>query len=177
MNKETEEKQILVKVDEQGKKMVVIPFIQFEGRRNIDWKSVEISLRQYVGSLIEMADSKDIVYIGNDFPDEFANSIYTKKLKGGIAKAKANITVGINKIVEIAVDKRWNPNYKEKHRKNAKNGWYRYNTQFALPQMNDSGKLTGFNIYSAVIIVRHASDNKLYLYDIINIKKETSKPL
>ena len=28
------------------------------------------------------------------------------------------------------------------------------------------------NVYSAVIIVRHASDDKLYLYDIQNIRKE-----
>lgn len=27
------------------------------------------------------------------------------------------------------------------------------------------------------LIIRHAADHKLYLYDIINIKKETSTPL
>ena len=175
MNKDT--KEILVNIDEKGNKVVVIPFIQFEGRRNIDWKSVESELRSYVGTLIEMTDSKDIVYIGNDFPDEFTNSIYTKNLKGGVAKAKANMIGGIEKIVEIAVDKRWSQNFKDKHKKNAQKGWYRYNTRFALPQMNDYGKMTGINIYRAVIIVRHASDNKMYLYDIQNIKKETSKPL
>ena len=43
MNKDT--KEILVNIDEKGNKVVVIPFIQFEGRRNIDWKSVESELR------------------------------------------------------------------------------------------------------------------------------------
>jgi len=32
-------------------------------------------------------------------------------------------------------------------------------------------------MYHASILIRHANDNKLYLYDVIDIKKETSNPL
>lgn len=34
-----------------------------------------------------------------------------------------------------------------------------------------------YNVFKARILVRHAKDGKLYLYDILRIKKETSKPL
>ena len=37
--------------------------------------------------------------------------------------------------------------------------------------------IMNYNIYKAVLIVRHSANNKLYLYDIMNIKKETSNPL
>jgi hypothetical protein len=34
-----------------------------------------------------------------------------------------------------------------------------------------------FNTFKAVLLIRHANDDKLYLYDLVNIKKETGKPL
>ena len=40
-------------------------------------------------------DTKDMIYIGSDFPDEYAHSEYTTSLKGTNAKAKANATQGL----------------------------------------------------------------------------------
>jgi hypothetical protein len=40
---------------------------------------------------------------------------------------------------------------------------------------SESGEVERYNVFHALILVRHAKDNKLYLYDIIEIKKETSK--
>ena len=37
-----------------------------------------------------------------------------------------------------------------------------------------NGKAERYNVFQAIILVRHAEDGKLYLYDIIKIKKETS---
>ena len=31
-----------------------------------------------------------------------------------------------------------------------------------------------YNIFHALLLIRHASDGRMYLYDIIDIKKETS---
>lgn len=117
-----------------------------------------------------VAESADIVYIGSDFPDEFAGSVNTRNLKGHWAKA--NAVQGILELMEIATDKRWSKNYKEKHNKDAKKGWYRYNTKFALPISDNNGSIVRMNIYTATIIIRHADDEKLYLYDIVNIKKK-----
>ena len=38
-------------------------------------------------------------------------------------------------------------------------------------RIKQSGNVTGFTKYKATIVVRLASDNKFYLYDIIDIKK------
>lgn len=63
---------------------------------------------------------------------------------------------------------------KEKHRRNAKYGWYRYDSRFALPVYDGSGEIERYNIFRASLLIRHASDGRMYLYDIIDIKKETS---
>ena len=34
-----------------------------------------------------------------------------------------------------------------------------------------------YNVFHASLIVRHSEDRKLYLYDILDIKKETSNPI
>ena len=37
--------------------------------------------------------------------------------------------------------------------------------------------LERFNIFRIEMLIRHAADGNLYLYDMVNIKKETSTPL
>ena len=64
--------------------------IIFKGKRQIDWDDVERYLRQYVGEFYEIADSGDIVFIGKEFADEYTGSNDTARLKGTLAKAKAN---------------------------------------------------------------------------------------
>lgn len=134
-------------------------------------------LKQYVGDFIEIADSKEIVYIGNDLPDEYTGSNYTAKLRGALAKAKANAAQGLPEIVEIAKNKRFRENLAKKHKNNAQFGWYRYDSRFALPIFDENGEVSRYNVFHVEIVIRHASDGKLYLYDIINIKKETGTPL
>lgn len=58
---------------------------------------------------------------------------------------------------------------------NAKNGWYRYDVRFAMP-IYEEEILVRYNIYKAKLLINHASNGKKYLYDILSIKKETSKP-
>lgn len=94
--------------------------------------------------------------------------------KGANAKAKANATQGIPEMIEIATNKAHKENFKEKHNKDAKYGWYRYESRFALPVFNEIGEVERYNVFRVIMVVRHAEDNKMYLYDIMNIKKETS---
>lgn len=169
--------QVFITLDESGEKVVVLPQIIFHGKRTISWEEVEEYLLRYVGELVEIAETKDVVYIGKDFANEYSGSTYTRKLKGALAKAKANMVQGIPEMIEIAAKKRWAEDYENKHKKKAERGWYRYNTQFALPVSNEAGEILRYNTYQAVLIVRFAADDKLYLYDIQNIKKETSNPL
>ena len=62
--------------------------------------------------------------------------------------------------------------YKGKHDKDANLGWYRYYTKFALPVFDDDGEIERYNAFNVVVVVRHNQDGKLYLYDIMNIKKK-----
>lgn len=130
---------VLMTIDEKGNKLAVLPQIIFGGKRSISWNEVERYLMRYVGEIVEITETKDVVYIGRDFVDEFAGSVYTRKLRGGVAKAKANMVQGIPELIEIAGQKRWKQDYENKHKKKAEKGWYRYNTRFALPVMNENG--------------------------------------
>ena len=55
-------------------------------------------------------------------------------------------------------------------------GWYRYNTRFGIPVYDEYGNLERYNIFSTRMLVRCDADGKLYLYDLVRTKKETSKP-
>jgi hypothetical protein len=114
------------------------------------------------------------VYIGSDLPDEYANSNYTHRLKGASAKAKANAAQGLPEMIEIASGKQFEENRKEKHNKDAQYGWYRYESRFALPVFSEEGEVERYNVFHVLMLMRHAKDEKLYLYDIMEIKKETS---
>lgn len=157
-----------------GKKTVFIHDILFKGKRAVNWDEVEKYLRQYVGDIYTIDDSNDIVYIGSDLPDEYAHSNYTHILKGANAKAKANAAQGLPELIEIADGKKFTENYKEKHNVDAKFGWYRYESRFALPVFSEDEEIVRYNVFHVTMVIRHARDGKLYLYDIMNIKKETS---
>ena len=51
---------------------------------------MEQYLKDYVGDFYSIAEDGEIVFIGTNLPSEYSDSLYTKKLKGAAAKAKAN---------------------------------------------------------------------------------------
>jgi len=163
--------------DANGKSVVLISFIRFEGRQNINWKEVEIYLKKYIGEHYQVDETADLIFIGSDFPTEFKGSEDTFRLKGAAAKAKANASLGIPLLVKTASNKRWQHNYKTKHGIDAQYGWYRMTSRFALPVYKPDGEVERYNIFRIEMLIRHASDGKLYLYDLVNTKKETSTPL
>ncbi|MDE6620496.1 MAG: XRE family transcriptional regulator, partial [Lachnospiraceae bacterium] len=122
-------------------------------------------------------DSGDRIYLGTDFPDEFAGSKYTRKSKGARAKAKANVAQGVRELIEIATNKTFRENHKEKHSTDARNGWYYYTMRFALPIYDNEKKTNQYNVYTGCLVVNCALGGKMYLYDLVDIKKEASNPL
>ena len=160
--------------DIDGKKTVFIHDIIFKGKRSVNWDDVEKYLKQYVGDIYTIDDSNDTVYIGTDLPDEYTHSNYTHILRGANAKAKANAAQGLPELIEIAAGKKYTENHKEKHMEDAMYGWYRYESRFALPVFNEVGEIERYNVFNVIMVIRHAKDGKMYLYDIMNIKKETS---
>ena len=161
--------------DAEGRNIVMINDIRFKGKRAVNWDDVEKYLKRYIGEFYSIAEDQDLIYIGTELPGEYVGSTYTKKLKGTNAKAKANAVQGLPEMIEIATNGVFEENKKNKHVRDAKNGWYRYDTRFALPIYGEDGEVERYNIFKARLLIRHASSGKKYLYDILEIKKETSK--
>ena len=165
---------VRIRTDEQGNKVVVLPEIVFWNKQDIEWDKVRSYLERYVGEVIEIIDTNDLVYVGSKFTDEYSGSKYTRKMRGARAKAKANAAQGIRKIVAIANEKKFRENHKDKHMRDAKQGWYYYLTRFALPVYDNNKKTDIYNVYSACVVINKAANGKMYLYDIVDIKKEAS---
>lgn len=55
----------------------------------------------------------EIIYIGNEFPEEFTESESRKALMGANAKAKANAATAIPELIQIAT----NPSFEENRKK------------------------------------------------------------
>ncbi len=162
-----------ITVRNDGVKVVEITTIQFNGKRKIDWNGVESYLRKYVGESYTIDDTDEVIFIGTDFPDEYSHSNYNKRALGTIGKAKANASQAIPELVKIATNITFRTNNEEKHNKNAKYGWYRCTVHFTIPITNEDRIIIGKNKYQGRMIIRCDSDGKKYLYDIIDIKKET----
>lgn len=163
--------------DVDGNNIVLIDDILFKSRRSIDWDEIEQILRQFIGEYYEIAETAEKVFIGSDFPDEFTHSKYTKAIKGANEKAKANVITAIGELIQIADNKAEFPDYDRRHGNKAKNGWYRYDTRFGIPVYSELGEIERYNIFRVRMLVRCDENNKLYLYDVVQIKKETSTPL
>lgn len=156
--------------------LVKIETVVFSNKQNIPWNDVEVYLKRFVGETYEVNSTGDQIVIAGDFPDEYTESRYTKKLRGALAKAKANAATVIPEMIKYAENRRWIENKEEKHAKDAPGGWYRYDSWFGLPVQASQENEERINTYRATLVVRIKND-KLYLYDILDIKKEASTPL
>ena len=78
---------------------------------------------------------------------------------------------------EIAANKTFRENHKKRHIADARNGWYYYITRFALPIYDNEIKTNMYNFYTGCLVVNCTSKGKMYLYDLVDIKKEASNPL
>ena len=171
------DRNINVITDLDGKKIVLVNDIRFKAKKKEDWKEVEKYLMEYVGDFYEIAETSEKIFIASDMPDEYTNSESRLSLRGTVAKAKANVSQGIPELIQIADNATYSINTKKKHEKDAKYGWYRYDVRFALPVYDDkNGELLRYNIFSARMLVRHDSDEKKYLYDLLAIKKRNEQP-
>ena len=123
-------------------------------------------------NIIKDADGKWLVIV-NDIRFKGRRGIDWYEVE---AYSKANIAQAVGDLIKIATNKRISPDYDNKHRSKARNGWYRYDVRFALPVYGVRDELERYNIFTARLVVRHDRDGKLYLYDILRTKKETSRP-
>lgn len=162
--------------DVDGQKTVFIHDVMFKGRKKVDWNYVKNYLKEYIGEFYSVIEYNDKIFIGRDLPDEYSGSNYTRKLVKAISNAKANSIIGIPELIGIAKNRTHKENFKEKHNVRAKNGWYKYETRFALPSYSSNGELDHYNVWKASLLVNETASGKKYLYDIVDIKKEAGHP-
>lgn len=98
----------------------------------------------------------DVVGVLTEQPDTDGARNYWKVTKNRLKKEGSQLVTNCNQLKMLSQDGK------------------RRNTDVTIPVEND-GNMTQ-NKYSATAVVR-IKDDKLYLYDIINIKKEASTPL
>ncbi|MBR3833830.1 MAG: transcriptional regulator [Lachnospiraceae bacterium] len=177
VKKKSSNRNVNIVVDTNGNKIVIIHDTIIRNKQNINWSEVEQYIKQYIGEMYTIADDGEKIYIGKDLPDEYSNSRYTAKLKGALAKTKANASQAIPELIEISTNGTYSENFESKHSIDAKYGWYRYDSRFALAIYNNDGEIDKYNYFKVRMIIRCDADGKKYLYDIINIKKEPSTPL
>ena len=158
--------------DVNGKKIVEINTIEFSSKRKIDWEGVERYLKQYVGNRYIIEETGDTVYIGSDFPDEYANSKDSIRSLGAIGKAKANAVQAIPELIRSLSEIKHFPNFDDKHSSDAPNGWYRGTVHFSIPTTDDKGQVVGRNTFRGRMVIRCGKGNTLFLYDIVTIKKK-----
>ena len=163
-------------IDPEGKKIVLINDIRFRGKTKEEWNEIERYLKEYVGLYYEISETSEKVYIGKDFPDEFTHGRDKTILTGSNVRAKANAAQAVGELIQIAINKASSPDYNMKHKEKATYGWYRYDTRLELP-VYEEDEIKRYNIYKLRMLVRHDEDGKLYLYDFLRTKKETSSPL
>ena len=159
-----------------GYRISKINSVIFVNRQNIPWNDVEQYLKRYIGQSFIVEEYQEKIYISSDFPDEYSESRYTKKLRGALAKVKANAAQIIGLLIKNATNRRWSENKDEKHKNDASSGWYRYDTYFEMPVKSSDENVERQNRYKATLVVRKKEKN-LFLYDIVDIKKEASTPL
>ena len=66
-------------MNDKDQKVVEIDTIVFSSKRKIDWDGVEQYLKRYVGKKYQIDETDDLIYIGSDLPDEYANSNYSAR--------------------------------------------------------------------------------------------------
>lgn len=140
-----------------------------------DHKKIAEYIGQHIGEAYTVIESGQRVYIGEDLPSEYTQSEYTKRLlknNPATLKAKNRASDALGDMIEIASGRRWEKT-KHTHTKDAKFGMYRYNSWFAFA-VNGGNGTPNVHSYDVELLIRNASDGKKYLYDIVNIKKNTA---
>lgn len=140
-----------------------------------DFKAAEAYLKTLVDvdhpfSTI-LADAQP-VYVGKDLPGEYKSSEYTKTMKHALRKIKMQAATNLDEMLLLAENGEWRENVKPKHSKDAQNGWYRYDTQFAVPILNAKKAIDHYTVYGGKLLIRNDADGKSYLYDLLDVEKK-----
>lgn len=112
------------------------------------------------------------VYVGKDLPGEYTRSEYTVQLRKAIRKVKMQAATNLDEMLLLAQNGEWRENVKDKHEVDAQNGWYRYETEFAVPVLNAKREIDHYIVYGATLLIRNDADGRSYLYDMLDLAEK-----
>lgn len=112
------------------------------------------------------------VYIGRDLPGEYKGSEYTHGMNRALREVKMQAATNLDEMLLLAENGEWRENVKPKHSKDAQNGWYRYETQFAVPVLNAKKAIDHYTVYGGTLLIRNDADGRSYLYDLLDVQKK-----
>ena len=151
--------------------MVRIEKLKFNSKNKFNWEQLEKELMSFIGNEVIIDLNKKAVLFDKKTADEMSSSNYNYKLQGKMKLVKANACMYFKELLKEAINERHQEDFNKKHGNLASKGFDRYDTFFEYPDRDANSNITGFTRYKATIVIRCASDDKFYLYDIINIKK------
>lgn len=128
-------------------------------------KITKFSLKEHKDNVYKIIETNDNIVVDKKGIKEYIFSEYSKNLKYNKKVIKSILSKYIDKVIAYSNNKQYDKNRKNKHNKDAKYGFYKYNIIFSI--INNQKE----DIYSATLLVRNSEDEKKYLYDILNIKK------
>lgn len=166
--KEAKAERFQIREASDGKPVVVVTDNIFDGHSGE--KSVDVIykyLKGHIGEVYPLIESGQKVYIGKDLPGEYTRSKYTQHSSKQIKNIKNQAAQNLGEMVEIAANRRWEKNKKKKHEHDAKYGFYKYRTRFAIKNGSNV-----YEVYNSTIVIRNSENGKKYLYDIIKIKRD-----
>lgn len=162
-----------------GEQVVWIEDSGLTNKQLRDYQQIANYIASHVGEVYTIIESGSKVYLGEDLPSEYVHSKYTTYLLNSdksTLKAKNRAIDGLGEMIEIATNRRWEQT-RHPNSKDAAYGMYRYDSKFAFPVKDGAGNRIGVRAYDVELLIRNASDGKKYLYDIVNIKKNTANVL
>ena len=132
-------------------------------------KSVNNTIKEYleknINEYANIIESGQKVYLGKDLPGEYTYSKSAQNLSLPQKMAKGRAATGLKEIISNVTNREYSNYKKEKHVKDAKYGFYKYDTKFSFEQNSKE------QVYTGTVLIRNDANGKKYLYDILNIKK------
>lgn len=146
---------------------------KFTGK--IDWKLIKSLLLLLVGKEYAIKETKEIIKVDKKFVKEYVSSKYTKGLNSTFKKIKANLSNLIEELIENASHPKTENNKEDKHKSDAYKGWKKFTSRFIIETYDSNSNKMVMQKYTCVIVARCPNYKEMYLYDIVNIKKEADK--
>ena len=140
----------------------------------IDWEIIRQQLLRILKKTVIIKENNMLVKFDKRFIKEYTASLYTQRSNKKIKSIKANIAIKIIDLIENSGHIVREENLKSKHKRDAYFGWEKYKCRFKYESKNELG-IVMIEYFSCCVVIRCPNINEKYIYDIVDIKKETNQ--